>query len=137
MLKKIVRGYGAVALTVLRFLALLAIAVGAGALIAWPLWRLADSSPALYTLIFTVLFLAIVGFFVAGRIAQAFRRDANAAFLSMLRKLVVLAGIGCPVLLVLAHRRIFALIALAIAFSAYGFLAFGLTPSGAKPTDSE
>ncbi|HPS44622.1 MAG TPA: hypothetical protein PK542_09050 [Treponemataceae bacterium] len=137
MLKKIVRGYGAIALTVIRFLALLAIAVGAGALIAWPLWSLADSNPALYTLIFTVLFLGIVGFFAAGRIAQAFRRDARAAFLSLLRKLVVLAGIGSPVLLVLAHRRVFALIALLIAFAAYGFLAFGLSPSGTKSADSQ
>jgi hypothetical protein len=137
MLKKIVRGYGAIALAVIRFLALLAIAVGVGALIAWPLWRLADSKPALYTLIFTVLFLGIVGFFAAGRIAQAFRRDARGAALSILRKLVVLAGIGCPVLLVLAHQRAFALIALAIAFAAYGFLAFGLSPSGTKQADSK
>ena len=60
MLKKIARGYGAIALAIVRFLALLAVSVGAGAVIVWPLWRLADKDPGLYTILFAVIFLAIV-----------------------------------------------------------------------------
>lgn len=130
MLKKIARGYGAIALAIVRFLALLAISIGAGALIVWPLWRLADKDPNLYTILFAVLFLAIIACFATGRIKRAFRRNRRAFFLSVARKLVILAGVCAPVLLVLAHRRLFALIALVIAFAVYGFLAFGLSATG-------
>ncbi len=130
MLKKIARGYGAIALAIVRFLALLAVSVGAGAVIVWPLWRLADKDPGLYTILFAVIFLAIVAILATGRIKQSFRRNRRAFGLSLARKVVILAGVCGPVLLVLAHRRLFALIALVMAFAVYGFLAFGLSATG-------
>ena len=127
MLGKIVKGYLGVLRAASGFLLLLAVCVFAGALIVWPLWRLADTDPSLYTVIFTVLLVALVVMLVAGRLRQSFLRDSRAFFLSLFRKLTVIAGIAVPVSLVLARSRFAALIALILAFALYGFLAFGLS----------
>jgi len=130
MFTKILRGYFGLLRAVAGFVLLLAVSVASGALIVWPLWRLADTNPSLYTVLFGFLFAAVVVFFVGGRVKQSFLRDPRAFFLSAARKAVVAAGIAVPVCLVLAHARVAALIALVVAFALYGFLAFGLSPRG-------
>lgn len=127
MFRKILKGYITVLWAVFRFLLLLAVCVGAGAVIVWPLWKLADSNPSAYTLVFTLLFLAITGFIVGSRIRLSIRRDPRRFLLSLARKLTIIAGILIPVALVLARQRAAALIAFLAAFALYGFLAFGLT----------
>ena len=127
MIGKIIKGYLGVLRTTAGFLLLLAVCVCAGALIVWPLWRLADTDPSLYTVIFTVLLVTIVALLIFGRVRQSFIRDSRAFFLSLSRKLTVIAGIAVPVSLVLARSRFAALIALILAFALYGFLAFGLS----------
>ena len=127
MLGKIIKGYLGVLRAATGFLLLLAVCVCAGAFIVWPLWRLADTDPSLYTVIFTVLLAALVALLVFGRVRQSFLRDSRAFFLSLFRKLTVIAGIAVPVSLVLARARFAALIALILAFALYGFLAFGLS----------
>lgn len=126
MLKKIVKGYGALLRSIVVFVALLAVAVAFGAAIVWPLWRLADASPAVYTVVFSSIFALVIAFIAGSRMRLAFRRDRRAFWLSVARKLTILAGIVAPVLLVFARARLLALVALALAVALYGFLAFAL-----------
>lgn len=126
MLKKIVKGYGALLRSIVVFVALLAVAVAFGAAIVWPLWRLADASPAVYTVVFSSIFALVIAFIAGSRMRLEFRRDRRAFWLSVARKLTILAGIVAPVLLVFARARLLALVALALAVALYGFLAFAL-----------
>ena len=126
MLKKIVKGYGALLRSIVVFVALLAVAVAFGAAIVWPLWRLADASPAVYTVVFSSIFALVIAFIAGSRMRLAFRRDRRAFWLSVARKLTILAGIVAPVLLVFARARLLALVALALAVALYGVLAFAL-----------
>jgi Ca2+/Na+ antiporter len=136
MLKKIVKGYGALLRSIVGFIALLAVAVAFGAAIVWPLWRLADASPSLYTVVFSGLFALVVAFVAGTRMRLAFRRDRRGFLLSVARKLTIIAGVVAPVLLVLSRARLLALVALVLAVALYGFLAFGLSsPRRAEAAD--
>lgn len=126
MIKQILAGYGAALGAAIRFLALLAICVGAGALVVYPLWRLADSNPSLYSLVFGILFSAILLAFIVSRAAPSFRRDPLRFLVSLARKATLAGGLILCVALVLAWHRVAALVALAATLAIYGFLAFGL-----------
>ncbi len=136
MLRKIIKGYGALLRSIVGFLALLAVAVAVGAAIVWPLWRLADASPAVYTVVFSGIFALVVAIVAGSRMRLAFRRDRRGFWLSVARKLTILAGVVAPVLLVLARARLLALLSLVLAVALYGFLAFALaTPRRAEADD--
>ncbi len=128
MFKKIIAGYAAVLVAVLRFTALMAVCIGTGILIVWPLWLLADTNPSLYTLVFSVLAGSAAVFFVAIRTRAAIRRDSHRFLRSLARKLTLLAGICTCVALVFAWQRILAGAALLLTLAVYGFLAFVLPP---------
>lgn len=126
MIKKILAGYSSVLVAVIRFVALMAICVGAGFLVVWPLWRLASADPAVYTVAFCVLALAVVALFAGSRIRLSFSRNPRHFVVSLLRKLVVIAGIAIPAWLVMSWRRLAAGIVLLAAIAVYGYLAFAL-----------
>lgn len=127
MLKKILAGYGSVLAALGRFIALLAISVGAGFVIVYPLWKLADSNPSAYTVIFAVLFCALSGYLVLRGVRRAIALDKPRFFRSLARKSVIVLGLVSFVALVLARHTGIALAALALTAALYGFLAFGLS----------
>jgi hypothetical protein len=126
MIKKILAGYSSVLVAIIRFVALMAICVGAGFLVVWPLWRLASVDPVIYTIAFCVLALAVVVFFAGSRIKHAFTLNPRHFVVSLLRKLVIIAGIAIPVWLVMGWHRLAAGIVLLAAIAVYGYLAFVL-----------
>ena len=132
MIGKILAGYRAAFASLFRFLALLAACVGSGFLIVYPLWRLADSNPSLYTLVFSILFFSLLAFIAAGRIRLSYSRDPSAFLRGLLRKAVLAAGLAASVVLVLEWKRALAGLALLATLAVYGFLAFGLSPSGKR-----
>ncbi len=128
MFKKILAGYAAVFLAVLRFSALMAVCAGTGILIVWPLWLLADTNPSLYTLVFSVLAGSAAVLIAAVKIRAALRRDPRRFFGSLARKLTLLAGIGTCIALILAWHRLLAGAVLLVTLAVYGFLAFVPAP---------
>ena len=132
MIGKILAGYRAALASLFRFLVLLAACAGFGFLIVYPLWRLADSNPSLYTLVFSILFLSLLAFIAVGRIRLSLSRDPSAFFRAVLRKAVLAAGLATSVILVLDWKRALAGLALLVTLAVYGFLAFGLSPSAKR-----
>jgi hypothetical protein len=130
--KKILLGYVTVFLAVLRFSILMAVCVGTGFLVVYPLWKLADSNPSAYTLVFTVIFLSLFIWFAGSRILNACIQDRRRFLLSLFRKLTLIAGIGSSVFLVLRYQRGIAAIVLLVTLGVYGFLAFALSPDSNK-----
>jgi len=128
MFKKIIAGYAAVFLAVLRFSVLMAVCAVTGILIVWPLWLLADTNPSLYTLVFSLFAGSAAVFFAAVKIRAALRKDARRFFGSLARKLTLLAGIGTCMALVLSWHRLLAGAVLLVTLAVYGFLAFVLSP---------
>ncbi len=127
MLKKILAGYGSILAALGGFLALMAVSVGAGFIIVYPLWKLADANPSAYTVIFAILFCALAGVLVLRAVRRAIALDRPRFFRSLARKAVIVGGLVSFVALVLAHRVALAFAVLALTAALYGFLAFGLS----------
>lgn len=132
MIRNILAGYRTVLFAVIRFMLLMAVCVGAGVLVVYPLWRLADSAPNVYTLVFSVALSAIVLFFAVSKAVPAFRRDPRKFVRSVVRKLVLCAGLVACVLLVLSWQRLAAVFVLLVTLALYGFLAFGMDSRNKK-----
>jgi hypothetical protein len=126
LFKKILAGYARVLAAIGRFTLLLALCLGVGVVIVYPLWRLATVSPNLYTVIFTVLIAGIALVFLGAAIIRAWKRDRAALLLSLARKLTLTAGIVGAIVLVFAWQRLAAACVFAAALLVYGFLAFAL-----------
>lgn len=128
MIRRIVSGYIGILRTLFRIVILLAICVGAGALIVWPLWKLADANPSLYTLLFGIIVGALAVFLVAFACVRSFRKNRRKFLFRLASFLVLAAGIAGAVMFVLAWKRLFAAVTILITLAAYGILAFGLAP---------
>lgn len=125
MIKKILVGYASIFRSLGRFLLLMVVCIGIGFLIAYPLWKLADSNSELYTVLFCIIFGTILIIFIASRVRVAFKRNPHRFLFSLLRKSIVIAGICISVALVLAWHRIAALFAILGTIAVYGMIAFG------------
>jgi uncharacterized membrane protein len=132
MIRQIVSGYLGILRALLSVAVMLALCVGAGALIAWPLWKLATSDPAIYTVIFCVLAAGIVALIAASRIRAAYRRHPRSFLVRTVSVLVLVLGFAGAVLLVLAWQRLFAAAVIVMTLALYGFLAFGIAPGNRK-----
>lgn len=127
MLKKIYLGYASICLSALRFFLLMAVCIGTGILFVYPLWKLADSQPGLYTIAFASLLCIFISVFAFNRIRAALRKDARRFIISLSRKATILGGILCSIGLVLNYQRAFAGLVVLLTIAVYGFLAFGLS----------
>jgi uncharacterized integral membrane protein len=127
VIKNILTGYAGILKGFLIFLALMAVCVGTGFLVVFPLWKLASAKPDAYTILCGTIIGAVIAFFAGRGMIRAFRADKRRFFISLARKLTLVAGICVPTGLVLASHRIAAGIALFAAIGVYGYLAFGLS----------
>jgi len=102
MIKQIVSGYIGILYSLFRVVVLLAICVGVGLLIVYP--------------------LMISGF------RRSFKKNPRRFVLKTSGILTLIIGFASTIALVLSFQRLFAGIVFAITLSLYGFLAFGLSP---------
>lgn len=134
MIRRIVSGYLGILRALVRVAILLAVCVGVGFLIVYPLWRLANSNSSLYSLIFALLAGALVIFLVGSQMRKSYRKNPKKFFLRLAESLILIAGGAAAVILVFAWQRLLAGIVLLIAFGLYGFLAFGLSSDSRTKT---
>lgn len=134
MLKKIASGYVRLFSTLGKIIALAAVCLGVAALVVYPLWKWALSSPLSYS-------WAVIIIIGAGLIAAIVKKSITSGpvlFLRRLAKFVVVVGgmCGC-IICVLKGKRIAALIILLAIFILYGILAFGLRDRPHVQEDSD
>jgi hypothetical protein len=128
VIKKILSGYAGLLKSFAMFLALMAVCLGVGFLVVFPLWKLAVSEPGAYTVIFALAFGCLSFALAAKRMVLSYQRDRRRFFISLARKMTILAGIATSVYLVLAWHRLAALAAFLAAAALYGYLAFATGP---------
>ena len=134
MIRQIVSGYLGILRALMGIALILALCVGAGALIAWPLWKLATSDPSIYTVIFCILAAVIIALIAFSRIRAAFRRHPRSFLVRVASVLVLVLGFAGAIVLVLAWQRLLAAAAVIATLALYGFLAFGIAP-GIRKSD--
>ena len=121
MIKKIILGYKNLFLTASKLLLLLFLCAGAGALVVFPLWKFATSSPRAYTLFILVVAAGVV----LALIARSIKKSGVKSFAKSLLKFLILAGgISLCAALVFAGKRFFALPVLIAMIFLYGLVAF-------------
>ena len=129
MIKKILSGYATLFKTLVIVVLLSAVCFATGILIVWPLWKLADSHPNLYTIVFTSCFTLIVLWIVGTRMHISFKKNPRSFLFSILRKLTLLCGACLIITLILTWHRSAAFFALCGTVALYGFLAFVISPN--------
>ena len=130
LIKRILRGYRSVFSKAAGFIALLALCVLAGFVVAWPAWKLAQASPQAFTAVFLIFAAAAVLFFLYKYIRAAWRADPALFAIKGLSRIILLAGIVLFVAQTYARRVPLAFACLIAGTLAAGFVRFGL--AGAK-----
>ena len=133
MLQKILSGYKKLFGGLFKILALLAVCVGFGCLLVYPLWLFATTKPRAYTAVVFCAFALAAVLFAAGKIRSGLhgataeeRRKKRAAFaLGAAKTAVVILGVCVSCVLVLSGMRLAALVTAAAAVVLYGLCAFG------------
>jgi len=128
VIKKILSGYAGLLKSFAFFLALMAVCLGVGFLVVFPLWKLAVAEPGAYTVIFAIAFGGLALALAGKRMVISYGRDRRRFLLSLARKMTVLAGFSATIYLVLTWHRLAALITLLVAAALYGYLAFATGP---------
>lgn len=133
MIGTILRGYGAVLGSAIRFAALIGVCIATGFLLVYPLWSLAVAKPDLYTLLFVALLATGAVAVFAIRAKKALRTSPGLFLFSLARKAVLATGVVVFILLVLRYERTLAFVSLIVTFFLYGFIAFVLSPEKRSP----
>ena len=132
MIEKILSGYATILKTLVRVILLALVCFAAGFFVVWPLWKLADTHPNIYTIVFISVFSLILLWIFGTRMHLSFKKNPRAFLFSVLRKLTLLCGTIIIIMLILAWNRFAAIIALCITLALYGFLAFVISPEKSK-----
>ncbi|MBN1616527.1 MAG: hypothetical protein JW875_04385 [Spirochaetales bacterium] len=128
MIRNILAGYTDLLQSLLRFVALFAVSLGLGALVVWPLWRLAVGNPQVYTLASAVFATLIIVSIIAVRLRRAYIRDKGLLYTSLIRRLIVVVGVSTSVFFVMHYQRLIALACAFLTLILYGMVAFGINP---------
>jgi len=127
MIRQIVSGYLGVLFSLVRIVLLLAVCVGVGLLIVYPLWSLATLRPNLYSILFAVLVGTLLLFLAISGFRRAYKKNPRRFVLKISGILALIIGFTSAIALVLAFQQLFAGIVLVVTLGLYGFLAFGLS----------
>ena len=114
-----ITGYGAFFIKMCTFILIFAI--------VYPLWLCATHYTGIYTTCSLVLFSGLFLFFIIKRCIKKYKTDSRRFFYTLIKKLILAAGITAFFLLLFAYQRLFAFIVLAVTLMLYGFVAFGLS----------
>lgn len=129
-LKRVIKGYRSVFSKIAGFLALLGLCAIVGLAVAWPAWKLAQSSPRAFTAVFLAFAAAIALFFLLRYIRAAWRLSPALFLVKAASRLLLVAGIALFVAQVLARRVPLAFACLAAGMLAAGLVRFGLAGRG-------
>ena len=127
MIKKILKGYSTILSTLFRLASLVFVCVTFSFLVVYPLWKLADVSPFLYTILFGILIASVILYWLAKKAMQAFRISPLNLFRFLAKNIILIFGLIFSVYLVFQYQKLFALFILLFSFIIYGILAFGLS----------
>ena len=133
VVKQVLKGYRSIFSKVVGFLVLLAFCVIVGFIIAWPAWKLAESSPGAFTAVFLVFAAAAALFFLFRYTKTAWRESPSLFVIKAISRLLLLAGIILFIVQTYARRVPLAFACLIAGILASGFVGFGL--SGAKKSE--
>lgn len=122
-----ITGYGAFFIKMCTFILIFGICLLFSFAIVYPLWLCATHYTGIYTTCSLVLFSGLFLFFIIKRGIKKYKTDSRHFFYTLIKKLILAAGITAFFLLLFAYQRLFAFIVLAVTLMLYGFVAFGLS----------
>jgi hypothetical protein len=133
MIQKILRGYRRLLGALMKVLAIVAVCVGFGFLLVYPLCLFASSHPGAYTVVVFCALLAALAVFAASKLRVSLRgaskeerrKKLAAIALKAAKTAVVILGAYAACALVLRGMRLGALVAVILAAALYGLCAFG------------
>ncbi|PIE98027.1 MAG: hypothetical protein CR988_05230 [Treponema sp.] len=123
---KLLKGYKSILQTFGIVIFTSGLCIGLAFLIVFPLWFLADNSPSVYTIVFSVFFAALFLFFIFKKMFKSFKKDSLSFFISVLKFLVIVLGLALAVFAVFTQHRFIAAVVLVLSFLIYGIVAFSL-----------
>ena len=124
---KMITGYGAFFIKICTFVLIFGICFLFSFAIVYPLWLCATHYTNLYTTLTLILFAGLVLFFTIKRSIKKYKTDSRRFVYTLIKKLILAAGIAAFFVLLFAYQRLFAFIVLAATLVLYGFVAFGLS----------
>ncbi|MGP1430732.1 hypothetical protein [Treponema sp.] len=124
---KMITGYGAFFIKICTFVLIFGICLLFSFAIVYPLWLCATHYTNLYTTLTLILFAGLVLFFTIKRSIKKYKTDSRRFVYTLIKKLILAAGIAAFFVLLFAYQRLFAFIVLAATLVLYGFVAFGLS----------
>lgn len=122
-----ITGYGAFFIKICTFVLIFGICLLFSFAIVYPLWLCATHYTNLYTTLTLILFAGLVLFFTIKRSIKKYKTDSRRFVYTLIKKLILAAGIAAFFVLLFAYQRLFAFIVLAATLVLYGFVAFGLS----------
>jgi K+-sensing histidine kinase KdpD len=133
MLQKILSGYKKLFGGLFKIFALLAVCVGFGFLLVYPLWYFATAKPRAYTFVVFCAFACAVTAFIAAKIKTALkgatkeerRKKRTALALGAAKAAIVIFGVCVSCAFIIGGMRLFALLTLIASVALYGVCAFG------------
>ncbi len=131
-LGKILKGYGALVSSLLSFVLIALSCVLVGLAISYPLWFIATTSAKTYTILSLSLFgCAIIGLLLS-RIVKGYKKSPRRLFISIAKKVTLIAGFVIFCALILNFYKALAIVAIILTLIIYGILAFGISHDSRK-----
>ena len=125
-IQRVLKGYRSVLYSLAGFVALLALCVLVGFVVAWPAWKLAQANPNAFTAVFLVVAAAIALFFLLKYVWAAWRANPALFVVKSVSRILFVAGVALFVAITLSRRVPLAFACLAAGILAAGFVRFGL-----------
>ena len=124
---KMAIGYRSLFLKVCTFVLLLGGCLLFSFCIVYPLWLLATRYTQAYTAVSLLLFSAFLLFFIVKRSIKGYKTHPRKFLYSLIKKILLLGGLGLFFIFIFAYHRILAFSALILSLVLYGFVAFGFS----------
>ncbi len=129
---KIIKGYGAIVSSLLSFVLIALSCVLVGFAISYPLWLIATTSAGTYTILSLSLFFCAVIALLLNRIKKEYKKSPRRLFISMAKKITLIAGLILFCALILNFHETLAILSIILTLSIYGVLAFGISNDSRK-----
>ena len=113
MLKKIIGGYKTLLISIAQTADLLAVCIGTGFAIVWPLWKFATSEPGIYSICIAFCAAAVLIRFIYYKMHG---HSARSVIIFCIRLMLAAAACTACILVILAGHRIFLIPIIAGAF---------------------
>ncbi len=123
MIKNILNGYVHLFTSLGKIIVILAICIGLGFAVVWPLWKWATVNSTTYT----IFILAVLVIYLLSVIFKEIKKHSfKTVAITFIRILVIAGGVFFFIFFVLKSHRIFALLSLVTMIFLYGLFSFSL-----------